>query len=85
MSSECHPDSRCFTGAGWPNGYCANTCTTDEDCATGARCVEDQGGICVVECAGAGDCRTTEDDGGYACTMFESRGAGGTVMGCSGE
>ena len=85
VSGECHIDSRCLTGESWPEGYCVSSCDSDEDCAEGAVRVENEGGICVVECAGAADCRSGDEEGdqGYACVEgLESRGAGGTVMGC---
>ena len=82
VSSECHATARCLTGASWPNGYCASSCDTSEDCPGGSVCVEAEGGICVVECASAGDCRTDEESGVYECVAFEVRGAGGTAMGC---
>lgn len=85
VSSECAADSRCLTGAAWPNGYCAQTCTTNEDCAEGAICSELEGGVCIVECAGTADCRTSEDDGGYTCGELPVRGAGGTFNGCIAE
>ena len=85
VSGECHIDSRCLTGADWPNGYCAKSCTTSEDCPDGSTCAQAEGGICVVDCAGGGECRSSEDDGGYACVELEARGAAGTVMGCVAE
>ena len=88
VSGECANTSRCLTGEAWPEGYCVSSCDSDEDCADGAVCVENEGGICLVACTGDADCRSGSEEGdqGYTCVDgLESRGAGGTVMGCLAE
>lgn len=85
VSGECTNDSVCRTGEDWPGGYCAQGCDTNEDCADGALCSELEGGICIVECGATGDCRSSEDDGGYACSELDVRGAAGTFTGCVAE
>ena len=79
-ASDCSVLARCLTGAPWPGGYCATACDSDADCPGGSVCAETDMGICVVACAGAGDCRA---DDGYSCVEFQSRGAGGVVNGCA--
>lgn len=81
VSSECAPQSVCRTGESWPGGYCANGCDSDEDCLDGSRCVAEEGGICVVECASDAECRS--EDESYACLTRNARGAAGTVMACA--
>lgn len=78
VSTECTPDSVCRTGDRFPNGYCALGCDVPEDCPSGSTCVENEGGICMVECATG--CRTED---GYSCVDFDARGAGGTVSVCA--
>lgn len=76
VSSDCSVLSRCLTGADFPGGYCAASCDSTADCPDGSVCVEQQGGICVVDCS---ECR---GDDGYSCQDLPARGAGGTVRGC---
>jgi hypothetical protein len=79
VSSECADISICRTGDQFPGGYCANACNTSEDCKDGSVCADVLGGICVVSCAGASDCRSDED---YACEALPALGAVGEVNGC---
>ena len=79
VSSDCTTQSRCLTGSAWPSGYCAWACEAAADCPDGSTCVDSEGGVCVVTCGGAAECR---GDDGYDCVAYEARGAGGTVMGC---
>ena len=79
VSIECTPDSVCRTGARFPGGYCALSCSGDEECPDGSVCADEEGGICMVACSGAGECRSEE---GYDCVTLESRGGAGTVSVC---
>ncbi|MEC7524401.1 MAG: hypothetical protein VYE22_31255 [Myxococcota bacterium] len=90
VSGDCVIESVCRRGEDWPDGYCANSCDSDEDCLEGSRCVELEGGICVVECASDSECRPAEEATdtspavpAYSCVELEVRGAGGTAMGCA--
>ena len=84
-------------GGDWVGGACVTSadcdiqsvCRDDEDCLAGSRCVETDGGICVVECGSDAECRpaeaatdTTAAVPAYSCVELEVRGAGGTAMGC---
>ena len=84
VSSQCELPARCLTGTAWPNGYCSQSCDSNEDCPGGAVCSEAEGGTCLVECTSDANCRTDATIGVYACAELPARGAGGTVMGCVG-
>lgn len=47
-----------------PEGYCTQACALDDECGTGATCVNygTSGGICLVNCSDASPCRD-----GYVC------------------
>jgi hypothetical protein len=81
VSSECTPSSVCRNGEDFPGGYCALGCDTDDECPSGSRCVEAEGGICMVDCeGGTGGCRAEE---GYTCEELEARGADGHAHVCA--
>lgn len=79
VGSDCSILARCLTGAAWPGGYCATACESGEDCPGGSVCADTDMGICVVACAGDGECRR---DDGHTCNEYPARNAAGTVMGC---
>lgn len=79
VSSDCSIDSACRTDSDdFPNGYCASSCASDEECPEGSQCTDDDD-LCLDSCAGDGDCRE-----GYTCQEVEARGRGGTAMVCLG-
>jgi len=39
---------------------CTRSCKELDDCPVGSSCIEEEGGICMLECGAASDCR-----GGY--------------------
>lgn len=80
VNNECDIDSRCLTGAGFPGGYCARTCTSDEDCPEGSACADEEGGVCMVACGGSGECRSDE---GYECVERAARDGAGATMVCA--
>lgn len=80
VNNECHVDSRCLTGADFPDGYCAKSCASDADCPAGSRCADVLGGVCLQECASTDECRS---DDGYECVERPSRGAAGTATVCA--
>lgn len=80
VSRECDVDSRCLTGEDFPGGYCAKSCTSDDQCPEGSACVAELGGVCLVSCTSAAECRSEE---GYDCVERPARGAVGTVNVCA--
>ncbi len=82
VSGECDVDSRCLTGAHYPNGYCAKSCLTPDDCPDGSTCVDspDFGSMCLLRCSADTDCRI---DDGYVCADLPAHGAGGTSGVCA--
>jgi hypothetical protein len=69
LSSQCAWGSRCIAGDRFPGGYCVKPCERDADCPGGSSCVEDQGGVCMLDCTGTPSCRE-----GYQCSMVDGRG-----------
>ncbi len=49
-SAEC--DDRCLMPSDpYPGGFCTLSCDDDADCPDDARCVDDEGGVCLFTCA----------------------------------
>ncbi|MCB9571282.1 MAG: hypothetical protein H6709_04250 [Kofleriaceae bacterium] len=80
VSAEC--DDRCLMpGGDWPGGFCTLSCDSDADCPSDARCVDDEGGVCLFECALPADCGFL--GAGWTCTTRDGR-PDGQVMVCRG-
>jgi hypothetical protein len=60
---------------------CTIACQDDLDCPAGSACVDDQGGICAVLCAGT-DCSAFGP--GWRCTDRDRRGTDGKIDVCRG-
>ena len=79
-SGDCDDYGAPFTAAcvtAFPDGYCAAFCV-DGACPTGSRCALDFDGLCIKECASAGDCRTPD----YECRgLFDFQEQ--TFLGCA--
>ena len=75
---------RCLTGEGFPGGLCSRSCDRDDDCPTGASCVELQGGVCLYACRDDVGCEFLGD--GWACQLEPERGGqeGSEVLVCLG-
>ncbi len=65
-SSERECDELCLTGSDFPDGFCSLRCTTDDDCPSNARCVQEQGGHCQIRC-------NTDDDCAYLGNQWECK------------
>ena len=67
LPARCLADSQ-----GFPGGYCSATCAAGiDDCGGSAVCLETSvGGLCVVECAAASECRDF-----YECCAVEASAA----------
>ena len=75
---------RCLLGAGFPGGYCSQTCATEKDCPGGTACVknDDVSGACIATCHVPGDC-----DGygtGYQCNRLPRQEGGEGALVCTG-
>jgi hypothetical protein len=75
--AECDADSRCLTKDDFPGGTCSVVCTKHEDCPDDTRCIEKEGGICLLTCELPGDCR-----GGYTCKGVKNQFGGGESLVC---
>lgn len=78
VSSQCAHESRCLTGTAYPDGYCAKSCDSNDECPAGSACVQREGGVCLLTCASAAECRE-----GYECLEIDARGAAGTAAVCA--
>jgi hypothetical protein len=77
VGAGCHQDTdcahRCYTGPGYPGGFCSQSCSTDADCPDGTVCAAQSGGVCLftcppMECARLG--------GGWQCNQHDLAGGG---------
>lgn len=64
-------DERCLRGDDYPDGMCTTACETDRDCPAEARCVDEEGGVCLYGCAVEEDCDFL--GAGWACTDKDAR------------
>lgn len=81
-SDDC--DDRCLPpSADWPDGFCTTRCETDNDCESGAACLEEEGGVCAFTCGIDIECGFLGS--GYACKERGARGGAGTRMVCRGS
>ncbi|MCP4445940.1 MAG: hypothetical protein GY811_11430 [Myxococcales bacterium] len=49
-------DERCLRGDDYPDGMCTTSCESDRDCPLAARCIDEEGGVCMYSCGDAADC-----------------------------
>lgn len=68
---------RCERGKDFPDGTCTVDCRDDGDCPDGTVCVEKAGGICILACDVAADCRDR-----YACKDVPRHGSPGMIEAC---
>ncbi len=72
-SSEC--DDRCLLlDADFPGGFCTLSCDDDADCPDDARCVEDEGGVCLFACEAEPGCDFLGE--GWSCVTRAGRPEG---------
>jgi hypothetical protein len=83
-SDEC--DDRCLTSPEYPGGFCSVSCDDDGDCPSGARCVAEQGGVCLFDCR-LDDAGVSDDceflGTGWACALRAGK-PDGEVEVCDG-
>ena len=54
-TSEC--DDRCVPPSNeYPGGFCTLDCLSSGECPDGAQCVDNEGGICLFQCADDNGC-----------------------------
>ena len=84
IGATCTNDSdcahRCYTGPGFPGGFCSESCTTDADCPADALCATENGGVCLYACPPM-DCGRL--GGGWHCADKDVAG-GGKANVCTG-
>ena len=76
-STDCGDQSRCLTGKHFPGGTCGQNCNSHEECPDGTRCIDKEGGVCLLGCEIPGDCR-----GGYTCKGEDNQSGGGEALVC---
>ncbi len=67
--SDC--DERCLRGEDYPDGMCTTSCETDRDCPGEARCIDEEGGVCLYRCQERVQCEFL--GGGWDCTEKSPR------------
>jgi serine protease len=72
--------NRCYTGPGFPGGFCSESCTSDADCPGDAVCATENGGVCLFACPPF-DCGRL--GGGWHCAD-KDRAGGGKASVCTG-
>ncbi len=85
IGASCASNSDCATrcyrdSARYPDGFCSQPCTTDNDCPGGTSCIESDGGVCLLLCPEF-DCSRLGP--GYECNGKQHAG-GGSVEVCTG-
>ncbi|HUJ57313.1 MAG TPA: hypothetical protein VLX92_02425 [Kofleriaceae bacterium] len=76
-------DDKCLgPGSDWPGGFCTTDCSDDGSCASGARCIAEDDGVCAFGCSGDPDC--TFLGSGYTCQLVDPKTGGLKVMICHG-
>lgn len=70
-------EEECLTGQDYPEGTCSVSCSLDDDCPSGAHCIDEDGGVCLMACELPSDCR-----GGYTCKGKDNKGHGGESLVC---
>lgn len=68
---------RCVDGGKFPDGTCTVDCRDDRDCPRGTACIDEKGGVCLLECGHDDECR-----GRYECKNEDREGAGGKIHVC---
>jgi hypothetical protein len=79
-NAEC--DVECLSSGDWPGGFCTVLCDNDTGCPDGARCIEENGGVCAFGCTADAGCTFLGAD--YTCKAIDSHGGGTKVMVCRG-
>ena len=84
LGAECGSDSdcaeKCLAGQAWPAGFCTTVCDDDSQCGGGARCISEDGGVCVFDCTIDSDCLFLGST--YTCQSVSA--SSGQVMVCRG-
>lgn len=89
VGGPCYDELDCFSGGicpggatlrdgDYPGGTCTVPCRGHEDCPPSTACIEDHGGICLLQCIDRLDCR-----GGYTCKERDDRGDPGKSRVCT--
>ena len=74
-------ERRCVLGdSHYPGGMCTFACSTDADCPIGTSCIDDEGGICAVNCVQPADC--SGFGRGFTCDSRDRKGPGGKALIC---
>jgi hypothetical protein len=78
LADMCMDTDRCFHGwnrAVFPEGFCARTCRSGDECGADAACVlpRRDRGLCAPQCDSVGDCRA-----GYECRSEPALGGEAT-------
>jgi hypothetical protein len=81
VAADC--DQRCLApGASYPGGFCTVACSASADCPGATTCAEQDGGVCLFECASDDACAFLGT--GWRCTSVDLHGGGIKVMVCRG-
>lgn len=77
---DCSSGSFCLRRATFPEGTCTTNCSPEFECRGDTRCVDIEGGVCLLPCETDADC---ERDG-YGCREIADRRGPGTLSVCIG-
>ncbi len=77
---DCVTGSYCLAGRAFPDGTCTTNCRSDDDCRGDSRCVDVEGGVCLLPCASDPDCVRE----GYFCRERDPRAGTERVSVCTG-
>ena len=78
--TSCAMESFCLKDESFPKGICTRSCSIQEPCPSGAVCIAEKNGVCLVACAPGQECRA-----GYTCRKARLFGAEEEKLVCSGE
>ena len=75
--TDCASGSFCLAEKDFPGGTCTVRCGSHDDCPSDTRCVEEDNGVCLLECYEPEECR-----GGYTCKGKKNQSGGGESLVC---
>ena len=61
----------------FPDGTCSVPCSSDFGCPSGTKCIDKEGGVCLLLCQSVADCR-----GNYKCQPRDHFKIGGQSSVC---